>query len=63
VDTTTAGKELGRKLCLPFNNRHENTIGYAGMKDERDVTSQFCRIHHKTPADLAIVNQTTSESW
>jgi tRNA pseudouridine13 synthase len=62
MDTTTACKELGRKLRLPFNNRQENTIGYAGMKDKRGVTSQFCTIHRKTPADLAIVNQTTSGS-
>lgn len=62
MDTTTACKELGRKLRLPFNNRHENTIGYAGMKDKRGVTSQFCTMHRKTPADLAVVNQTISGS-
>ena len=34
-------------------------IGYAGMKDKRGVTAQFCTLHKKTPMDVLKVNR----SW
>jgi tRNA(Glu) U13 pseudouridine synthase TruD len=58
MDTTTACKELGRLARIPFNN----AIGYAGMKDKRGVTSQFCTQYQKTPADLAAVSSANGPS-
>lgn len=36
--------------------KRRRVVGYAGMKDKRGVTSQFCTLYQKTPADLAAVS-------
>lgn len=42
LDTTTATKELSRK-------GGKARIGYAGMKDKRGITTQFCTLFHTEP--------------
>merc|ERR1740124_1479246 len=32
-------------------------MGYAGMKDKRGVTTQFCTVFRKTPQDLLSINR------
>lgn len=45
IDTTTATKELSRKGS-------KARIGYAGMKDKRGVTAQFCTMQHTEPQQI-----------
>ena len=45
MDTTTAVKELSRK------GSHAR-IGFAGMKDKRGVTAQFCTMQHTEPQQI-----------
>lgn len=45
MDTTTAAKELSRKGS-------KARIGFAGMKDKRGVTAQFCTMQHTEPQQI-----------
>lgn len=45
IDTTTATKELSRKGC-------KARIGYAGMKDKRGITTQFCTMYRTEPHQI-----------
>jgi tRNA pseudouridine13 synthase len=45
-DTTTATREVGRKGST-------SRIGYAGMKDKRGITSQFCTMYRTLPEQIA----------
>lgn len=49
IDTNVAAKELNRR-------GNSGRIGYAGMKDKRGITSQFCTLYRTTPDQ--IVNAT-----
>ena len=53
IDTGTAIKDVVRAAKL--NTRHDR-VGYAGMKDKRGITGQFCTLYRKTPLDLQRVN-------
>lgn len=68
MDTCTAANEIEKlaRLCLPDTCRSRKTskqfrrpssIAYAGMKDKRSVSSQFCTVYRKTPNDLLVVNK------
>ncbi|CAJ1924592.1 unnamed protein product [Cylindrotheca closterium] len=46
VDTTTAVKDLSRK-------GGKARIGYAGMKDKRGITTQFCTLYRIEPQQIA----------
>ncbi|KAG7366262.1 tRNA pseudouridine synthase D [Nitzschia inconspicua] len=46
MDTTTATKELSRK------GSRGARIGYAGMKDKRGITTQFCTLYRTVPSQL-----------
>lgn len=46
LDTTTATKELNRK------GSRGARIGFAGMKDKRGITTQFCTLHRTLPSQL-----------
>ena len=46
IDTTTATKEVSRRGSTA-------RIGYAGMKDKRGITSQFCTLYRTTPEEIA----------
>jgi len=50
MDTTTAAKELSRKGS-------KARIGYAGMKDKRGVTAQFCTMQHTEPQQILSIYQ------
>ena len=45
LDTTTATKELSRRGS-------KARIGYAGMKDKRGITTQFCTLYKTTPEQI-----------
>eukprot|EP00980_Cylindrotheca_fusiformis_P012702 scaffold3105_cov89-Cylindrotheca_fusiformis.AAC.2 len=45
LDTTTATKELSRK-------GGKARIGYAGMKDKRGITTQFCTLYRTEPQEI-----------
>eukprot|EP00934_Nitzschia_sp_Nitz4_P001608 Nitzschia sp. Nitz4//scaffold11_size288233//166113//168044//NITZ4_000783-RA/size288233-processed-gene-0.170-mRNA-1//1//CDS//3329534101//1608//frame0 len=45
TDTTTATKELSRKGS-------KARIGYAGMKDKRGITTQFCTLYRTEPEQI-----------
>lgn len=45
IDTTTATKELSRKGS-------KARIGYAGMKDKRGITTQFCTMYRTEPEQI-----------
>ena len=47
-DTTTATREIGRR---------GSRIGYAGMKDKRGITTQFCTMYRTLPEQIARGNQ------
>lgn len=49
IDTTTATKEVSRRGSTA-------RIGYAGMKDKRGITSQFCTLYRTTPEEIASGN-------
>lgn len=62
IDTTTAIKDLSRIARIqPRGSRyHKGASGgitYAGMKDKRGVTAQYCTVFRKTPNDLLILNR------
>ncbi len=62
IDTGTAAKDIGRIIRLPPKGHRNNRggsgqIGYAGMKDKRGVTSQFCTVYRKTPDELMTLNR------
>jgi tRNA pseudouridine13 synthase len=64
IDTTTAIKDIARILHIPSRGEGRGTqpsIGYAGMKDKRGITSQFCTVYRKTPQELEIINQSRSK--
>ena len=46
IDTTTATRELSRKGGMKAR------IGYAGMKDKRGITSQFCTLYRTQPEQI-----------
>ncbi len=50
IDTTTATKELSRKGS-------KARIGYAGMKDKRGITTQFCTMYRTEPQQIVGENQ------
>jgi tRNA pseudouridine13 synthase len=50
IDTTTATKEVSRK-----GNRAR--IGFAGMKDKRGITTQFCTLYQTEPQHILTVAQ------
>ena len=45
-DTTTATREISRK-------GNTSRIGYAGMKDKRGITTQFCTMYRTLPEQIA----------
>lgn len=47
-DTTTATREIGRR---------GSRIGFAGMKDKRGITTQFCTMYRTLPEQIAKGNQ------
>jgi tRNA pseudouridine13 synthase len=51
IDTTTATKELSRK-------GGKARIGYAGMKDKRGITTQYCTLYRTEPYEIASKRQT-----
>lgn len=53
MDTAFACKELMRRL----SQRGKVRIGYAGMKDKRGVTTQFCTLYHQEPQALMGINK------
>ncbi len=62
IDTGTAAKDIGRIIRLPPKGHRNNRggsgqIGYAGMKDKRGVTSQFCTVYRKTAEELMTLNR------
>jgi tRNA pseudouridine13 synthase len=54
VDTITACKDVCRAAHLPLKGK--GGVTYAGMKDKRGVTSQFCTVYRRTAAEIAAVN-------
>ena len=59
IDTGTAAKDVAKLLRLPPKGKNRGGsggLGYAGMKDKRGCTSQFCTIYRKTAQDLMILN-------
>mmetsp|Transcript_17915 Transcript_17915/g.21926 ORF Transcript_17915/g.21926 Transcript_17915/m.21926 type:complete len:750 (-) Transcript_17915:143-2392(-) len=63
IDTTSAIKDVTRIARLGGSDRRQKGRGtftgitYAGMKDKRGVTTQFCTVFRKTPDRLLILNQ------
>jgi tRNA pseudouridine13 synthase len=53
MDTGYACKELIRRS----SQRGKVRIGYAGMKDKRGVTSQFCTLYRQEPQSLLGINK------
>jgi tRNA pseudouridine13 synthase len=45
IDTTTATRDLSRRGSRA-------RIGYAGMKDKRGITAQFCTLYRTTPQEI-----------
>ena len=54
IDTGTAVKDISRTARL---NPRQAPIGYAGMKDKRGITGQFCTVFRKNPIDIISVNR------
>lgn len=65
IDTGTAAKDVSRTLRLPpkqrggrmMNDPGSGGLGYAGMKDKRGCTAQFCTLFRKTPEDVLVLNK------
>ena len=60
IDTGTAAKDVAKIIRLPPKGRNKGGsggLGYAGMKDKRGCTTQFCTVHRKTAEDLMILNK------
>eukprot|EP00586_Coscinodiscus_wailesii_P002074 CAMPEP_0172485496 /NCGR_PEP_ID=MMETSP1066-20121228/13534_1 /TAXON_ID=671091 /ORGANISM="Coscinodiscus wailesii, Strain CCMP2513" /LENGTH=744 /DNA_ID=CAMNT_0013250795 /DNA_START=58 /DNA_END=2292 /DNA_ORIENTATION=- len=53
MDTPSALRELMKKGRIDF----KKGVGYAGMKDKRGVTCQFCTVYHEEEEDLLAVNE------
>ena len=53
VDTTTAVKDVVRMARLP----PKSGINYAGMKDKRGITTQFCSVYRVEKEQLLTVNK------
>ena len=52
MDTSFACKEIVRRIP-----QRKVRIGYAGMKDKRGVTTQFCTLYRQEPHALAGINK------
>jgi len=52
MDTSFACKEVVRRV-----NQRKVRIGYAGMKDKRGVTTQFCTLYRQEPQVLTGINK------
>lgn len=52
MDTSFASKEIVRRV-----NQRKVRMGYAGMKDKRGVTSQFCTLYRQEPQVLEGINK------
>ena len=52
MDTGSACKEIVQRV-----NQRKVRIGYAGMKDKRGVTTQFCTLYRQEPQALAGINK------
>jgi tRNA pseudouridine13 synthase len=57
VDTTTAAKDVVRMARLS-----KSGINYAGMKDKRGVTTQFCSVYRVEKEQLLAVNKEITNS-
>jgi tRNA pseudouridine13 synthase len=55
MDTTTATKEVNRRGST-------GRIGYAGMKDKRGITTQFCTLYRTTPDQIITSSNTTKRN-
>ncbi len=53
VDTTTAAKDVVRMAHLP----PKSGINYAGMKDKRGITTQFCSVYRMEKEQLLAANK------
>ena len=58
VDTTTAAKDVVRMAHLPS----KSGINYAGMKDKRGITTQFCSVYRVEKDHLLAVNKEITNS-
>ena len=58
VDTTTAAKDVVRMAHLP----PKSGINYAGMKDKRGITTQFCSVYRVEKDHLLAVNKEITNS-
>mmetsp|Transcript_6748 Transcript_6748/g.9727 ORF Transcript_6748/g.9727 Transcript_6748/m.9727 type:complete len:701 (-) Transcript_6748:124-2226(-) len=59
IDTGTAAKDLARIARLPpkgHGGPGGAGVSYAGMKDKRGVTAQFCTVYRRTPRDILVAN-------
>jgi tRNA pseudouridine13 synthase len=56
IDTTVAVKDVSKRV------KGKTHIGYAGMKDKRGVTSQFCTIYRKQADDILSINKSRDGS-
>ena len=54
MDTSFAGKEILRRLG---GGKKKLRIGYAGMKDKRGVTTQFCTLYRQEPQEVLAINK------
>jgi hypothetical protein len=60
IDTGTAARDIAKIVRLPPKGRNRGGsggLGYAGMKDKRGCTTQFCTVFRKTPQDLIVLNK------
>lgn len=51
IDTGVATKDIAKRL------RGRARLGYAGMKDKRGVTTQFCTLYRRRPEELLSFNK------
>jgi tRNA pseudouridine13 synthase len=61
IDTGTAVKDILR--FSKMNPRNKGGVGYAGMKDKRGVTAQFCTVFRQEPNDLLVLNQHNQKQY
>lgn len=54
ADTSAAVKEICQRLS---RGGGKPRVGYAGMKDKRGVTSQFCTLYKREPSEILGLNQ------
>ena len=63
IDTGTAAKDVASLIRLQpkggskYNRGGGGGMGYAGMKDKRGCTSQFCTVYRKTGKELMALNR------